>query len=79
MSTRMQFLSGPTLWDGERHIDPQSEVPEWPDKKKGDSRLRCRTGKLMWAFHTVPQPGEVDMTRGKETVGKTAAATTCGA
>jgi glucose dehydrogenase len=44
---------------GEKHIDPQSEVPLWPDRKKGDSRAYdARTGKLLWAFHTVPQPGE---------------------
>lgn len=45
---------------GERHIDPQSEVAQWPGGKRGDSRAwDARTGKLLWAFHTVPQPGEV--------------------
>lgn len=44
---------------GERHIDPQGEVPAWPDHKTGDSRaFDARTGKKLWQFHTVPQPGE---------------------
>ncbi len=44
---------------GERHIDPQSEMPHWPDHKTGDSRAYdARTGKKLWSFHTVPLPGE---------------------
>ena len=44
---------------GERHIDPQGEVTEWPDHKPGDSRgYDARTGKKLWDFHTIPLPGE---------------------
>ncbi|PWU02084.1 MAG: pyrroloquinoline quinone-dependent dehydrogenase [Terriglobia bacterium] len=44
---------------GERHIDPQGELPEWPDKTRGDSRAYdARTGRKLWEFHTTPQPGE---------------------
>jgi glucose dehydrogenase len=53
------FVGANAFGPGERHIDPQSEVPEWPDKTPGDSRAYdARTGKKLWDFHTIPQPGE---------------------
>jgi len=53
------FVGANAFGPGERHIDPQSEVPEWPDKTPGDSRAYdARTGKKLWDFHTIPKPGE---------------------
>ena len=44
---------------GERHISPQDELPEWPNRTQGDSRgYDARTGKKLWDFHTIPRPGE---------------------
>jgi len=52
------MLVGPTYGRASAHRSSIGSA-EWPDKKKGDSRAYdARTGKLMWAFHTVPQPGK---------------------